>query len=93
MEIRWLPKYKKHCSGHHLEAPEICPAFIEQLLENGSPSRVYSDKTFAHRQVFEGYFPPGTGRPYRVVFEVSDKQEVVPVSCWRIRDKEFLRHR
>jgi hypothetical protein len=63
------------------------------LLGNGRPSRVYADKTFLHRYVFEGYIPPHVGRPYRVIFEVSSKEEVVPVSCWRIKDKEFHRKR
>lgn len=93
MEIRWLPHYQQHCTDHHPEAPEICPALIEQILEHGSPSRVYSDKTYANRHVFEGYFPPGKGRPYRVIFEISGAQEVLPVSCWRIKDRDFRKRR
>lgn len=94
MVFKWLPHCKKHCSAHHLETPEINPGFIEQVLEHGHPSRIYPDKTYAHRYVFEAYFPPTLkGRPYRVILEVSDEQEVVPVSCWRIKDKEFRKVR
>jgi len=93
MDFQWLPHFKKHCGGHHPEAPEISPAFIEKVLEHGSPSRTYPDKNFPHRIVFEGYYPPSTGRPYRVIFEVSTDSEVVPVSCWRIKDKDFRKPR
>jgi hypothetical protein len=58
-------------------------------MELGQPSRYYADRTHAYRYLFEGYFPPGTGRPYRVVFEVSDNREIVPVACWRIKDRDF----
>jgi len=91
MIFKWLPKYDRHCRRHHLESPEICPAFIEKVLEFGRPSRVYPDKLFPERMVFEGYFPPLTGRPYRVIFEVSDQQEVIPVSCWRIKERAFTK--
>jgi len=65
MIFKWLPKYDRHCRRHHLESPEICPAFIEKVLE--------------------------FGRPYRVIFEVSDQQEVIPVSCWRIKERAFTK--
>jgi hypothetical protein len=28
-----------------------------------------------------------------VVFEVSDSQEVVPVACWRIKDRDYTKTR
>lgn len=93
MQFRWLPKCEEHCRKHQEEAPEICPAFIEQVMEHGHPSRYYADRTYVHRYVFEGYFPPGCGRPYRVIFEVTEQQEFVPVACWRIRDREFRKTR
>ncbi|MDR3672761.1 MAG: hypothetical protein P4L36_18090 [Holophaga sp.] len=92
MEFIWLPKYHTHCFKHQAESPEICPDFIEQVLEYGSPSRIYPDKNYPHRTIFEGYHPPGHGRkprPYRVVFEVAETYEIVPVACWRIKDRDF----
>lgn len=89
MRFKWLPRYEKHCRKHQRESPEISPEHIEQVMASGQPSRVYADKTGEHRLVFEGYYPPRTGRPYRVIFEVSDDGEVIPVACWRIKDKDF----
>ena len=95
MDFLWLPRFKIHCSGHHPESPEIDPDFIEKVLEFGRPSRVYADKSYPHRQIFEGYYPspPANGRPYRVIFELTDQGEVVPVSCWRIKDRDFRKNR
>lgn len=59
----------------------------------GNPSRHYAHKAFPHRYLFEGYFPPDSGRPYRVIFEVSDQGEIVPVACWRIKDRDFRKAR
>ena len=89
MEFVWLPECEAHCRKHQKESPEICPEFIEQLMTQGAPSRHYADKAFAHRYIFEAYFPPEVGRPYRVVFEVSDQQAIIPVACWRIKDRDF----
>lgn len=93
MEFKWLPRCEDHCRKHQKESPEICPQFIEILMESAYPSRYYADRKFPHRYVFEGYYPPSGGRPYRVVFEVSDSQEVVPVACWRIKDRDYTKTR
>jgi|GEM_PF-3689373 len=93
MRFKWLPHFKKHCSKHNKESPEICPDFIERLMVDGHPSKIYADKTYDYRNVFEGFLPRDTGRPYRVIFEVSDENEIVPVACWRIKDKEYRKSR
>jgi len=89
--FKWLPKCVDHCRKHQTESPEITPEFIECLMSSGEPSHYYPDREHPYRYIFEGYFPPGTGRPYRVVFEVTDEDEILPVACWRIRDREFIR--
>ena len=91
MDFLWLQKCLHHCKKHQVESPEICPDFIENLMVFGSPSRIYGHKTYPYRHVFEGYYPPKEGRPYRVIFEVTDSDQVVPIACWRIRDKEYMK--
>jgi len=93
VKFKWLPKCAQHCRKHQEESPEIDLEFIERLMEFGSPSRYYGDRRFSYRYTFEAYFPPDHGGPYRVVFEVSDEQEIVPIACWRIKDKDFRKAR
>ena len=91
MEFKWLPKCLEHCRKHQAESPEIDPEFIERLMESGFPSQIYPNRKATHRYIFEAFYPPFHGRPYRVVFEVSAAFEIVPVACWRIKDREFFK--
>ena len=93
MQLRWNRKTRAHLGKHQAESPEICPDFVERILSEAHPTKVYSDKTHPWRHVFEGYFPPDVGRPYRVIFEVDDDGAVWPVAAFRIRDREYKKAR
>jgi hypothetical protein len=93
MEIYWNRKTRAHLRKHQVESPEICPAFVERLLSEAHPNKVYSDRTHPWRHVFEGYFPPEHGRPYRVIFELDDQGGVWPVAAFRIRDGDYRKAR
>ena len=93
MRIRWNRKTRDHLRKHQAESPEICPEFVERILSEAHPTNVYTDRNHPWRNVFEGYFPPDEGRPYRVIFEVDDEGAVWPVAAFRIRDHEFRKAR
>ena len=93
MEIRWNRKTRAHLGKHQTESPEIGPEFVERILTEAHPTKVYSDKTHPWRHVFEGYLPPDVGRPYRVIFEVDEMSAVWPVAAFRISDREYKKSR
>ena len=93
MDVRWNRKTRAHLRKHQAESPGICPEFVEQLLAEAHPTKVYSDRKHPWRHPFEGYFPSDTGRPYRVVFEVDDDGGVWPLAAFRIRDREYRKVR
>lgn len=93
MDIHWNPKTRAHLRKHQAEAPEICPELVERILREAHPTKLYSDRIYPWRHVFEGYFPPDTGRPYRVIFEIDEEGGIWPVSAFRIRDREFSKRR
>jgi hypothetical protein len=93
MEIHWTPKTRAHVQKHQAEAPEICPEFVERILRDAHPTKLYPDKTHPWRYVFEGYFPPDEGRPYRVILEFDDNGDAWPVAAFRIRDREYRKLR
>ena len=93
MQLRWNHKTRAHLGKHQAESPEICPDFVERVLNEAPPTKVYSNKTHPWRHVFEGYFPPEVGRPYRVIFELDDEGAVWPVAAFRIRDREYKKAR
>jgi hypothetical protein len=93
MEVRWSPKTRSHIHKHSLESPEISPEFVERFLAEAHPAKHYADTPSPWRQVFDGYSPPETGRPYRVIFEVDEDGAIWPVTAFWISDREFTKER
>jgi hypothetical protein len=93
VEVRWNSQTRTHIHKHSAENPEIDLGFVERFLAEAYPAKLYSDKPFPWRHVFDGYFPPEVGRPYRVIFELDEDGAIWPVAAFRIRDREYRKSR